>query len=456
MRDLGAYLRQQRVAANLSVRQLSALTGISNPYLSQIERGLRRPSADILRQIAQGLSLSAESLYVRAGLLDLERAPYGTDTRTAIRRDSRLDGAQRRALLDAYARVVGTPPYAVVDTPAVDDAAASSGPVRPDLRQHDFEEPLMKDQARTSGQGSARLRAAAPSLTPLYAVVGASDLAVEKLREIGTRAAQDTTHGVAGLPHRAGDDLARVVHGARQVPQLALNQALGMVSKGLQQYDALARRGRAVDIPGQALGTAAVLVRQAGELVSQGRRQAGHVVDQGLNTAGHVVEEGRAQAGHVVEAVTHVARRPAGSSSGEVTRPTARRRRSPGATSAPAAKPTTSRRAAPGRAGSRTTAAGTAAEPPAKKAARSSTAPATKTAAASRSTGPAAARPTAQRSAPGRSSARAAAGKTPRAPRAVKHAATTPTSVSVTPPAASAAPTGMPPRAEGEKTATSE
>ncbi len=68
--DLGAYLREQRENAQLSLRQLAEMAGVSNPYLSQIERGLKRPSAEILQQIAKGLQVSAESLYVRAGILD--------------------------------------------------------------------------------------------------------------------------------------------------------------------------------------------------------------------------------------------------------------------------------------------------------------------------------------------------------------------------------------------------
>ena len=68
--DLGAYLREQRENAQLSLRQLAEMAGVSNPYLSQIERGLKRPSAEILQQIANGLQVSAESLYVRAGILD--------------------------------------------------------------------------------------------------------------------------------------------------------------------------------------------------------------------------------------------------------------------------------------------------------------------------------------------------------------------------------------------------
>src|SRR5512135_1685474 len=70
LRDLGAFIRDQRRNARLSLRKLSELAGISNPYLSQIERGLRKPSAEILQSIARGLRISAETLYVRAGILD--------------------------------------------------------------------------------------------------------------------------------------------------------------------------------------------------------------------------------------------------------------------------------------------------------------------------------------------------------------------------------------------------
>lgn len=102
--DLGSYLREQRKAAKLSVRQLSELAGISNPYLSQIERGLKKPSAEILQQIARGLEVSAESLYVRAGIL--EEVPTTTgespDVLAAIAADPRLTDRQRRVLADVY------------------------------------------------------------------------------------------------------------------------------------------------------------------------------------------------------------------------------------------------------------------------------------------------------------------------------------------------------------------
>ncbi len=103
MLDLGSYLREQRRAAKLSLRQLSELAGISNPYLSQIERGLKKPSAEILQQIARGLKVSAESLYVRAGFLD-EPSPAaaGTGVLMAIAADRRLTDRQRQVLVDVY------------------------------------------------------------------------------------------------------------------------------------------------------------------------------------------------------------------------------------------------------------------------------------------------------------------------------------------------------------------
>jgi transcriptional regulator with XRE-family HTH domain len=98
--DLGEFIRQQRETARLSLRRLSELAGISNPYLSQIERGLRKPSAEILQQIAKGLQLSAETLYVRAGILEPESE--GDDLLARIRSDPYLDPHQREALSRIY------------------------------------------------------------------------------------------------------------------------------------------------------------------------------------------------------------------------------------------------------------------------------------------------------------------------------------------------------------------
>jgi transcriptional regulator with XRE-family HTH domain len=98
-RDIGEYIRQQRGNAKISLRQLAKLAGVSNPYLSQIERGLRKPSAEILQQIARGLQISAEVLYVRAGILD---APLNGAVADAVRVDPELSERQKQVLLDVY------------------------------------------------------------------------------------------------------------------------------------------------------------------------------------------------------------------------------------------------------------------------------------------------------------------------------------------------------------------
>ena len=98
-RDLGEFIRDQRRIDHLSLRKLSELAGISNPYLSQIERGLRKPSAEILQQIARALEISAETLYVRAGILE-ERE--GADLVGEIRRDPGLTEEQKKTLIRIY------------------------------------------------------------------------------------------------------------------------------------------------------------------------------------------------------------------------------------------------------------------------------------------------------------------------------------------------------------------
>ena len=101
VRDVGRYIREQRRQAELSVRNLAKLAGVSNPYLSQIERGLRQPSARILKDIAKALRISAETLYVRAGILDEEAED--TDLVAAILRDPHLSERQKQVLIDVYA-----------------------------------------------------------------------------------------------------------------------------------------------------------------------------------------------------------------------------------------------------------------------------------------------------------------------------------------------------------------
>lgn len=98
LRDLGTFIREQRTTAQLSLRTLANRAGISNPYLSQIERGLRKPSADILQRVAAALRISAESLYVQAGMLEEPRGSLDEHIKAA----TELTEAQRRALLEIY------------------------------------------------------------------------------------------------------------------------------------------------------------------------------------------------------------------------------------------------------------------------------------------------------------------------------------------------------------------
>jgi transcriptional regulator with XRE-family HTH domain len=98
--DLGDFIREQRAIGQLSLRKLSEMAGVSNPYLSQIERGLRRPSAEILQQIARALEISSETLYVRAGIL--EEPKDGVDPVAEIRRDPRISEDQKMSLIRIY------------------------------------------------------------------------------------------------------------------------------------------------------------------------------------------------------------------------------------------------------------------------------------------------------------------------------------------------------------------
>jgi transcriptional regulator with XRE-family HTH domain len=117
MEAFGAFIRSQRKLANLTLRQLAELTTLSNPYLSELERGMHQPSVRVLKQLSSALNVSAEMLLEHAGLLDRhdgtadEEAGPGTDTvERAIRTDSQLDESQKAALLAVYQSMTRTPP----------------------------------------------------------------------------------------------------------------------------------------------------------------------------------------------------------------------------------------------------------------------------------------------------------------------------------------------------------
>src|ERR1700722_5147388 len=136
---IGSYIREQREQAKISIRQLAQTAGVSNPYLSQVERGLRRPSADILQQIAKGLRISAEALYVQAGIL--EDRPGASGARSALLTDPQLTERQKQVLIgiyESFTKESQKPPTAEVvaitrDGSTTSENAASAEPGRPHL-----------------------------------------------------------------------------------------------------------------------------------------------------------------------------------------------------------------------------------------------------------------------------------------------------------------------------------
>ncbi|KRB77748.1 DNA-binding protein [Nocardioides sp. Root190] len=127
--SLGDYLKEQRVSSRLSLRQLAEQAGVSNPYLSQIERGLRKPSAEVLQQIAKALRISAEQLYIRAGILSPDDG-VGGSVELAILGDAGLTERQKQSLLDVYASFLA---LNAADAPAGAEESDSGTGVEDDL-----------------------------------------------------------------------------------------------------------------------------------------------------------------------------------------------------------------------------------------------------------------------------------------------------------------------------------
>jgi len=125
MHDLGEFIREQRRVARLSLRKLSELAGISNPSLSQIERGLRKPSAEILQQIAKALRISAETLYVRAGILEEREGEH--DLVGDILRDPSLTEAQKQTLIQVYTAFCHENEGVLVPSPEADREERGAG-----------------------------------------------------------------------------------------------------------------------------------------------------------------------------------------------------------------------------------------------------------------------------------------------------------------------------------------
>jgi transcriptional regulator with XRE-family HTH domain len=145
VRNLGDYIRDQRKTAQISLRQLARAAGVSNPYLSQIERGLRKPSAEILQQIARALRISAEALYVQAGILDERHVD--SDVRNAVFADTTLSERQKQVLIEIY------------------DSFRRENDERPGGADDDSEVPVPTDDAPTADTDREVLGTTAPTAT---------------------------------------------------------------------------------------------------------------------------------------------------------------------------------------------------------------------------------------------------------------------------------------------------
>ena len=188
MNSIGDYIRQQREQAKISLRQLAEQAGVSNPYLSQVERGLRKPSADILQQIAKGLRISAEALYVQAGIL--EDRPADSGVRSALLADPELSERQKQVLIEIYESFrkenAAAAAQALVTEDAPAEAAASTAEDAPFADAVPFpEDAYAADDALFAGGAPFAGRPGAPD------PVGVADVAGERIPPVRPETVSD-------------------------------------------------------------------------------------------------------------------------------------------------------------------------------------------------------------------------------------------------------------------------
>ncbi|MEJ5866781.1 helix-turn-helix transcriptional regulator [Pseudokineococcus sp. 5B2Z-1] len=201
--DLGGFLREQRESAQLSLRQLAAAAGVSNPYLSQVERGLRRPSAEVLQQIARGLRISAEALYVRAGLLDEHRPGDDGEVRAAVLADPYLSERQREVMLEIYATFRSENSRSEVPTGGAPESTAAAAGATPEAEPHAGAE--AEDAAVTPARAPRRR---APSSRPAARSTGGTTR--RPSARAGRQGADATAEGSDdGAPARTAGATAR-------------------------------------------------------------------------------------------------------------------------------------------------------------------------------------------------------------------------------------------------------
>jgi transcriptional regulator with XRE-family HTH domain len=195
---IGAYIREQREQAKISLRQLAQSSGISNPYLSQIERGLRRPSADILQQIAKGLRISAEALYVQAGFL--EDRPPGSVVRDAVLTDQELTERQKQMLIEIYESFRKETAIARADAATIVDDQSGFDPDEAALIWPD-------DRSSAAVAARRRLAIAAPPEEGDWPAPDYPGGAAAEVRNASTSApGQAGSHRGEEHPPEAGDD----------------------------------------------------------------------------------------------------------------------------------------------------------------------------------------------------------------------------------------------------------
>lgn len=164
--DVGEFIKEQRQGAKLSLRRLAEEAGVSNPYLSQIERGLRRPSAEILQQLAKALRISAEQLYVQAGLLEDRGTSQAVET--AIVSDDTINERQKRVLLDIYSsfhaenQATAAAAEPAVKTPTTAKKPATKKPTKKAAPKTAAKKPAKKAAKKSTKKSTASTRTTAP------------------------------------------------------------------------------------------------------------------------------------------------------------------------------------------------------------------------------------------------------------------------------------------------------
>jgi transcriptional regulator with XRE-family HTH domain len=193
--SIGEYIREQREQAKISMRQLAQAAGVSNPYLSQIERGLRKPSADILQQIAKGLRISAEALYVQAGILDDKPADSGV--RSALLADPHLAERQKQVLIEIYESFrrenTAAESQQAAAQAAADPAAQAADPAAQAAAEQAAqaaEQPTARAWEQSTAEAASADSEQAVNLVPPEAPTGSQPAAGPARPEAGTQAAR--------------------------------------------------------------------------------------------------------------------------------------------------------------------------------------------------------------------------------------------------------------------------